>query len=161
MQWYNNMNNIVTFSTPADLLQRWVKRARESQLSHHLMAERLESQHKWFGILVIIITSTAGATAILSELKGDTKVWLGLITLLATILTALQTFLKLEEKANRHKVAAAGYGDVRRLLELASVLPASIMDARLKQAETTYAKLAIESPSVSKGIYDKAMKRSS
>ncbi|NVZ84727.1 SLATT domain-containing protein [Pseudomonas yamanorum] len=153
------MSVLVKFSSKPELLDRWVKRARESQLSHHLMAERLDSQHKWLGLLVIVITSVSGATAIIAELKGNDKLWLGLITLLVTVLTAFQTFLKLEEKANRHRVAAAGYGDVRRMLELASVSGNLIVDKSMTQAEVAMGNLAKESPSVSKRIYDSAMKR--
>lgn len=144
-----------------ELLDRWLKRARESQLSHHLMAEKLDSQHKWLGILVIVITSISGATSILAELKDDDKLILGLVTLSVTILTALQTFLKLEEKANRHRVAAAGFGDVRRTLELASVSGDEATDLSLTRVEIAMGNLAKESPSVPKSDYDKALKRMS
>ncbi|MFK3973535.1 SLATT domain-containing protein [Pseudomonas sp. NPDC087358] len=144
-----------------ELLDRWLKRVRESQLSHHLMAEKLDSQHKWLGILVIVITSISGATSILAELKDNDKLILGLVTLSVTVFTALQTFLKLEEKANRHRVAAAGFGDVRRTLELAGVSGDEAADLSLKRVEIAIGNLAKESPSVAKSVYDKALKRMS
>jgi hypothetical protein len=155
------MSDTPELKTPEQILNRWLKRARESQLAHHLMSETLERDHKLLGIIVIAITSIAGATAIFSELKGDTKLVLGLFTLSATILTTLQTFLKLEERANRHRVAAAGYGEARRKLEFANALPADQAEARLKEVEISLNKLAQESPNVSKSVLDKAIKRNS
>lgn len=155
------MSHTSDFKTIDDVLQRWLKRARESQLSHHLMTENLESWHTWLGVIVVVATAFAGATTIAAEISGNSKLALGLLTLSATVLTALQTFLKLEERANRHRVAAAGYGQVRRQLELASSLTAEQTEARIKESEAALNKLAQESPSVSKRTYNKALKRSS
>lgn len=154
------MSHTSEFKTIDDVLQRWLKRARESQLSHHLMTESLENQHTWLGILIIIATAVAGATTLATEITENSKLALGLLTLLATILTALQTFLKVEQRASRHRIAAAGYGQVRRKLELAASLTAEQAEARIKEAEVALNELAQESPSVSKRSYDKAMKRS-
>lgn len=153
------MSHTPDFKTTDDVLQRWLKRARESQLSHHLMTESLESRHTWLGVIVVGITAVAGTTTIAAELEQSSKLALGLLTLSAAVLTSLQTFLKLDERANRHRSAGAGYGQVRRKLELASTLPVEQSEARIKEAEIALNKLAQESPSVSKHIYDKALKR--
>ena len=123
------------------------------------MCERLEARHTLLGFSVISITSIVGATTIATDISKCWQIILGLLTLLATILTALQTFLKLEDRANRHRIAAAGYAQVRRNLELANTLSAEEMENRVKDAELALNSLAHESPSVSKSIYDKAMKR--
>lgn len=153
------MTDFVEFRNTSDVLSRWLKRSRESQLSHHLMCERLEARHTLLGFSVISITSIVGATTIATDISKCWQIILGLLTLLATILTALQTFLKLEDRANRHRIAAAGYAQVRRNLELANTLSAEEMENRVKDAELALNSLAHESPSVSKSIYDKAMKR--
>lgn len=153
------MSNNLNFKTSNDVLQRWLKRARESQLSHHLMSEKLHSYHTYLGVAVIGVTGIAGATTIASQLTADSKLVIGLFTLFATILSGLQTFLKLEEKANRHRLAGAAYGEVRRKLEFASTLAVDQAEARLIAAENEFNKLARESPVVSKRILDQALKR--
>lgn len=138
------------FRSSADVLQRWLKRARESQLSHQLMAENLQSIHRWLGMLTIGITAIAGATTLLATLGDVSKVLLALFTLIAAILSSLHTFLKLEDRINLHRVSGAGYSHVRRKLELASALDAGEQASRLKEAESELNRLASESPNVSK-----------
>lgn len=153
------MSSELEFRSSADVLQRWLKRSRESQLSHQLMAERLSSVHRWLGMLTIAITAGAGATTLLATLGDVSKVVIGLLTLLAAILSSLQTFLKLEDRTNLHRISGAGYGQVRRKLELAMTLENPEKEIRLKETEAELNKLATESPSVSKRIFDAAMKR--
>ncbi|WP_163000025.1 SLATT domain-containing protein [Pseudomonas viridiflava] len=153
------MSSELEFRSSAEVLQRWLKRSRESQLSHQLMAERLSSVHRWLGVLTIGITAIVGATTLLATLGDVSKVLLALLTLLAAILSSLQTFLKLEDRTNLHRISGAGYGQVRRKLELAVALESSEKEIRLKEAESELNKLATESPSVSKRVYDAALKR--
>lgn len=153
------MNSEPQFQSRVEVLQRWLKRSRESQLSHHLMAERLGLAHQTLGLLTITITAIAGATTLLATLGDVSKVVLGLFTLLAAILSSLQTFLKLDDRMNLHRSAGAGYGHVRRKLELAMTLDGTAQEERLKEAETSLNKLATESPSVSKKVFDAALKR--
>jgi hypothetical protein len=150
----------ITFETPSDVLSRWLKRARESQLSHHLMAEKLGSRNNYFGVATIVITAISGATTLMTSLTGEPKVLLGIASLAAAVLASLQTFLKNDEKANLHKASAASYGSVRRLLELASAADPETIQASLKVAKEELDKLAKDSPSVSKKIFDEAIKRS-
>ncbi|ATP48081.1 hypothetical protein CR512_01400 [Pseudomonas putida] len=110
-------------------------------------------------MLTIAITAGAGATTLLATLGDVSKIVIGLLTLLAAILSSLQTFLKLEDRTNLHRISGAGYGQVRRKLELSMALENSEKEIRLKEAETELNKLATESPSVSKRIFDAAMKR--
>jgi hypothetical protein len=153
------MSTELEFHSSDEVLKRWLKRARESQLSHQLMAERLSLVHRGLGVLTIGITAIAGATTLLATLGDISKVLLALFTLLAAVLSSLQTFLKLEDRTNLHRIAGASYGHVRRKLELAMVLEISEKEIRLKEAESELNKLATESPSVSKRVYDSALKR--
>ncbi|HBO2000443.1 SLATT domain-containing protein [Pseudomonas aeruginosa] len=158
--WKSKMTQPLTLKSSSDVLQRWLKRSRESQLSHHLMAETLQGHHTKLGIAVIAVTAFSGATTIVAELGGTAKLCLGLLTLFAAILTSLQTFLKFEERANHHRLAGAGYGQVRRKLELANTMPYEQAETRLKEAEVELNKLAQESPSVSERVFKKALSRS-
>ena len=149
------------FETQEQIIARWLKRARESQLSHHLMAEKLKHRNYILGITTITVTTITGATTLTTSLSELFKLFFGLASLTAAFLAGLQTFLKLDERANNHKAAAASYGSVRRLLELASATNESNALDQLNVAKVELDKLAKESPSVSKKTLDEALKRTS
>ncbi|SAK77918.1 hypothetical protein AWB81_03774 [Caballeronia arationis] len=105
----------------AELLLKWIRRARESQASHYDMADRLHRRGRWLGIAVITITSLIGTSAFLSLVATAVSSFLravvGLTSIVAAVLAALQTFLRYEERAEQHRAAGARYGAVRRKLE--------------------------------------------
>lgn len=81
--------------------------------AHFNATERLTWQHRILGSCAVISSAAAG-TAIFA----DYHVGAGVLSLAATILTALLTFLKPAEQAAEHKGAGDQYlalkGDVRR-----------------------------------------------
>lgn len=92
--------------------------------AHYDMAEVYRARHRKFGVVVVVITSMVGATA-LGSLKtfGDQsqqdgiKLAIGLLSLLATVLAALQTFLAFSDLQAQHKRAGDGYSIARREVE--------------------------------------------
>lgn len=107
--------------SPEELVVAWLRRARESQLSHYEMATRLARRNLWLGIPVIVITAIVGTSAfasIVAELVPTwAKVGAGGASVVAAVLASLQTFFKFSERAERHKAFAAKFGAVRRELE--------------------------------------------
>lgn len=105
----------------AELLLKWLRRARESQASHYDMTDRLHRRGRWLGIGVIAITTIIGTSAFLSLVATDVSSFLravaGLTSIAAAVLASLQTFLRYEERAEQHRAAGARYGAVRRKLE--------------------------------------------
>jgi hypothetical protein len=89
--------------------------------THYDMAELYKLRHRTFGIFVVIITSVVG-TSVFAALAGlqilILQVVTGFLTVAAVVLAALQTFLGFSDLQSQHKTAAAGYGRVRRDLEL-------------------------------------------
>jgi hypothetical protein len=108
-------------STPEELVLAWLRRARESQLSHYALANRLATQNLLMGVPVIVITAAVGTSAFASVVSELIPVWAkvaaGGASVLAAVLAALQTFFKFAERAERHKTFAAKFGAVRRELE--------------------------------------------
>jgi hypothetical protein len=79
---------------------------------------------RWNIILGIPVTLTAAviSTSIFASINSSPgnswKILAGLVSLLAAALSALQTFFKFPELGERHRVAAAKYGSVRRALDM-------------------------------------------
>jgi len=108
-------------SNEQDLVLAWIRRARESQLTHYAMAEKLSKMERWFGVPVIIITAVVG-TSVFSSITTDAispiaKVAVGMTSIAAAVLSALQTFFKHAERAEKHRSSGARFASVRRKLE--------------------------------------------
>ena len=88
---------------------------------HYSRADRAA---RWNVVLGIPVTLTAAvvSTSIFASINSSPangwKIVAGLIALLAAALSALQTFFKFPETGERHRVAAAKYGAVRRSLDV-------------------------------------------
>ena len=104
-----------------ELLLKWIRRARESQASHYDMADRLNRRGRWLAVSVIGITSLIGTSAFLSlvttAVSSALRLIVGMTSVTAAVLAALQTFLRYAERAEQHRAAGARYGAVRRKLE--------------------------------------------
>ena len=116
-----------------DLVVTWLRRARESKVAHYEMANRLGQRAQWFGLPVILITVVVGTSSFASIAEGAVstaaKIAVGLLSVLATILSALQTFFKFSERAEKHRRCGAQYGAIERELEAIVAEEGSRIDA--------------------------------
>ncbi|WP_244817527.1 SLATT domain-containing protein [Caballeronia sp. Lep1P3] len=103
------------------LLLAWARRAREAQMRHYALAERLATRAKRLGLAVIAITTLTGTSAFLSlvimAVSPGLRLLVGMTSMSAAVLASLQTFLRYGERAEAHRRAGARYGAVRRRIE--------------------------------------------
>ena len=137
-----------------ELVLAWIRRARESQFAHYAQATKLRRAGTWLGILVIVITAIVG-TSIFSSIaqtatSDNTKILVGLFSVLASVLSSLQTFMKLPEKGEQHRIFGAKYGGIRRKLEqiYASRESQTISPQLLEYLNNELNSLAEEAPDV-------------
>jgi hypothetical protein len=129
-------------------------------MSHYDMADLLGRRNRWLGVSVIAITSVVGTTAFLSMIAASvsslTKVLIGLTSVAASVMAALQTFLRYAERAEQHRAAGARYGAVRRKLES---MYAQERDTRqsvdLSPIRDELDRLAQEAPNVPHAVFDR------
>ena len=118
--------------TPA-LVLAWIRRARESQIRHYTMADRLTRCGRRLGLGVIGITAATGTSAFLSlvaqAVSPDVRIIIGMTSLSAAVLASLQTLLRFSERAELHRRAGAQYGAVRRRLEALHAASPCVHDA--------------------------------
>jgi hypothetical protein len=140
--------------------------AQKKSNAHYRMSERARAKHNRLGIPVTVATAIVG-TAIFATLNAPTQsFWIqvaaGLLSLLAAVLAALQTFFNFSDVAAQHKEAAANYEAVRHqldwfLLSYSGWSEESTLEAPLKQLRETAAQLddiAKKAPSVPDSVYD-------
>lgn len=102
------------------LLRDWQRRAAISQEAHYARATRLADYNIRFGVPVVALT-TFVATSVFATLQEDVRIELrvivGSISVLAAVLASLQTFLRFQERAEKHRVSAEMWAAVRREID--------------------------------------------
>ncbi len=100
------------------LLRDWHNRAAAAATAHYLVANRCRRRNVLLGVPVVVFSTVVGTSlfATLNEASVDSTVRLaiGIISVAAAVLAALQTFLRFAERAERHVIAADWYAAVRR-----------------------------------------------
>jgi len=143
---------------------RWY--AQKASNSHYDMAERAEIRHKRLGIPVTVLTAIVG-TAIFATLSSPTRsLWMqiatGLLSLTATVLAALHTFLNYSEEPAQHKSAAVKFEAVQHRSDIFILKIAAgdlQRDAALKEFEEigqTLHDISAQAPTVPDSVYDSA-----
>ncbi|MCI0410846.1 MAG: SLATT domain-containing protein, partial [Acidobacteria bacterium] len=102
------------------LLKDWRQRMAAASEAHYKLASGLRKKNLMLGVPVVIFSSIVGTSlfATLADPEAGIppafKITVGSISVAAAILSALQTFLRFGERAEKHVVAADWYAAVRR-----------------------------------------------
>jgi hypothetical protein len=150
------------------LVDTYLQTSIINRASHYRASKLALKKHYWIGIPSIVI-STAIGTSIFASMNDNpsdlAKVVVGLVSFLGAALTSLQTFFKFSELAEKHRVAGAAYGDIKRKLDIlkleyAMKEPASREDAlkQLKIISEILGELAKESPEIPDEAFKQAKK---
>ena len=144
--------------TTKEMLDDWYQRVKVTQLAHYGSAEYFGKWKFGLGIPAVILSALVGTT-VFATLQKQPELWLqiivGFASVAAALLTSLQTFLGYSERAEKHRIAGAKYGAVRRELEYIRTL-SNVDEAKLENLRKRLDDLAYESPNNPKNIYYKA-----
>ena len=114
------------------VIATWYRRARESQLSHYKVAALYTTRSRMLGVATVILSALTGSTlfATLHESAANpmVRLVLGLFSMAAAAMAALQTSLGYSERANQHRAAGALYGSIRREMECYQAFPPTAQD---------------------------------
>ncbi|GAB3550385.1 hypothetical protein GCM10027343_33320 [Noviherbaspirillum agri] len=146
-----------------ELVLAWIRRARESQMAHYEMANIFSARERWLGVPVILISTIIGTTVFASvstqAIAPETKIAVGMLSVLAAVLSSLQTFFKYSERSEKHRSAGARYSAARRKLE---VIYAENTESQEKHYIATLReeldRLGEESPHVPVSVFEKVQK---
>jgi hypothetical protein len=136
------------------------------QEAHYTAARGFEARHFWLGTAAVSLGAFVGTAVFTSLAKKDNApmviVAVGMLSVLSAVLSALQTFLKHSENAEKHRSAGAKFAHLRHSIELVQVLPPeteSDLRAQLQQLEEAWSKVRAESPNMPKRVW-KSIERS-
>lgn len=146
-----------------ELLRGWLIHAHKGRDRHDLAARIYERARYGFGIPTLVVSTIVG-TAVFSALvsKAAPEWWVGVLSVLAAVLSALQTFLDFPTRAERHRSAGVKYKAVIRSLEqslaelgIGASPPATAIGSLRTQLDT----LEDEAPVIMPRIFDRIEKR--
>ena len=145
-----------------ELLQDWYRRAREAQFAHYEAAKPLSRANYNLGIPVALLSAFVG-TSIFATLQKDQadirlRIAVGIISVLAAVLSSLQTFLRLSERADRHRAAAVRYGALRRELETAIAKGGPYEDELVAGVREKLDSISSDSPEIPARVWTKVEK---
>lgn len=143
----------------ADEAERIEEDSIHSAKGHFNAASTWSKRHYWIGVPATILGAAAGAAAVKScpELAA-------ILALLATILTALLTFLKPAERASAHKTAGDQFLSLRndarmfRTIELLEQEDRQLTSETLKALALRRNELNQGSPEIPRAAFDQARK---
>jgi hypothetical protein len=129
------------------------------QIPHYESARKFDRLHLWLGLPAIALSTIVGTSVFASLSKTADilfQIVVGLLSVVAAVLTGLQTFLKYSELSEKHRIAGARFANLKHCIELLATLPPSSED-ELKQAlteiENRWAKLREDSPTLPMPIW--------
>jgi hypothetical protein len=145
------------------LLREWLRRTRESQWGHYEAERSLLRGHYLIGIPLVALTAFAG-TAVFATLSSNPQLWfkvvVALTSVIAAILSGLQTFLRNADRASAHRTAASGYGALRRELEQSLAGdPSRLAPEQIDGFRTRLDDLAGYSPALSQRVWDRTERK--
>lgn len=132
----------------------WYQRAVVVAHGHYRAALRYSRLNFWFGIPSIVLATIVG-TSVFASLQQKPDFWLqitvGLMSILAAVLSGLQSFLGYNDKAERHRMAGSRYNSIGRELEL--ILAEDKDWTKLETIRTRIDTLAQESPHIPESVH--------
>lgn len=133
----------------------WYKRVATVAHGHYRAALRFSRLNFWFGIPSVVLATIVG-TAVFASLQQKPELWIqivvGLMSIVAAIFAALQSFLGYGEKAEKHRVAGAKYNGIGRELEL--LLSQDQDWSALDSIRTRIDALAQDSPHIPESVHE-------
>ncbi|WP_201980424.1 SLATT domain-containing protein [Hymenobacter rubidus] len=143
------------------VIQKWYDRVSATQYAHYSSSRYYSSRNLWLGVPAVVLSTIVGTTVFASIKAERLETWaqiaVGLASVLAAVLTGLQTLLGFSTLAEKHRLAGAKYGVIGRELEYLLAVPTNITPAIIGSLQKRLEDLAIESVNNPKSIYRNAV----
>jgi hypothetical protein len=153
----------------------WHRRVAAAEHGHRLMADRMQRRYYMLGIPVVVLTTLIGTSAFASlqnvgsTTSGDGATTsstalaiVGSISVIAAILSSLQTFLRYSTRAEGHRIAALRYETLRRDMAETLALPRDdrgTPSGALTGVRVRMDRYAKESPTIGERMWERLSKQ--
>jgi len=145
------------------LLSGWLIHSHKARDRHDLASRTYARGQYALGIPALVVSTIVG-TSLFSALasKEVPGLWVGLLSIAAAVLTAVQTFMDFGGRSDKHRIAAVKYkASIRAIEYLLMRLSKSdtVTDEELLDLRTQLDNLEESAPVVMPKIYDAVEKR--
>lgn len=154
----------------ATLVERFRIRAHRHARGHYLAGKRNASMHIRLGTPAVTLSAIVGS-AIFATISSAPELWLvistGTASVVAAVLTALQTFFGFSDLANKHRVAGAAFAAFKRDLDIFAIKLKSVSTEgdetmnEVGEVAERFNKLQQNSPDIPDHYYDQARREQS
>jgi hypothetical protein len=104
--------------TIQELINDWKQRVNDHQKANYALAIKHNKYHYWIGLPAIILTTIAAATLLAVAEGSRIRITVGIIGLIAAILSVIQTFYSQAKRAENHRFVASQLVHIRRDIEI-------------------------------------------
>ena len=132
---------------------------RDAQRAHYITSTRYKRLNYIYGIPVVCFTVFISSN-VFTELQKFQELYVqfivGIVSVVAAIMAAVQTFLRFPEKAERHRATGIKYGILKKEIEKFLVLYPSDYEEvinRIESIKTEWDEIVSESPTVSSKLW--------
>jgi conflict system pore-forming effector with SLATT domain len=147
-----------------EALDDYRQRAQRMARAQYLSSKRLSRRHFLYGVPIVVLSAVVSTSAFASLVENSRTLTLvaGGTSLAVGVLAALQTFLRNEERSEKHRVAAARYSrlqreyDVLRLQFTTGPVNTEQGIRLLAEKVDAHSNLDEESPDTSERLYERA-----
>lgn len=101
-----------------DLIDDWKQRVNDHQKANYALAIKHNKYHYWIGLPATLLTMIAAATLLATAEESRIKITIGIVGIIAAILSAIQTFYSQAKRAENHRFIASQLVHVRRDIEI-------------------------------------------
>lgn len=142
------------------LILKWQRAVRSGQIAHYDASARATSLNLALGIPVVVLTTIVG-TGVFSTLGENSNVALqivvGLLSIIAAIVSAVHTFLKYSERAERHREAGVRYAALQKEIDIMLAFPRDddSLAAWIDDFRKRWDAVAIEAPTIPERVWKK------
>jgi hypothetical protein len=157
-----NFRRAAGMQTRKQLLETWCQSVSIMHIGHHIAASYYTKWHLWLGASATILAAVVGASifATLTRVAADANpiatFGVGLVSMLSAALTGAVAFLKLDERAGRHTMAAANFQGLRREAEEELVKLAENRSSQdYRSFQTRWCEILKEAPPLPQSIHDR------
>jgi hypothetical protein len=145
-----------------EVLERWLVRCRVAVSAYNQATTRTAAAGQRLGAPAAALSALV-ATGVFATLSHQPalgwRIGTGIAAVAAAVLAALQTFLRLPDRAEQYRAAARAYGALRRRIEQARLLPPVTpqrADALLSEIRQDLRDAAVGKPNVPQHIWNRA-----
>jgi hypothetical protein len=126
------------------------------------MADRMRHRYLFLGVPVVALTTIVGTSVFASlqdaNVSATVRVIVGSTSILAAVISSLQTFLRYGARSEGHRVAAIRYETLRRDMAKVLALPPSARTPAVRQLDSVRQRMdryAKESPIIGERLWSK------